>query len=73
MAQSFYLSLIGFIPGLVISWGLYYVLSEWTGLVMRLTPSRILLVAGLTFLMCALSGILAVRKLWSADPAALFK
>ncbi|MBM3963756.1 MAG: FtsX-like permease family protein [Planctomycetes bacterium] len=73
MAQSFYLSLIGFIPGLIISWGLYYVLSEWTGLVMRLTPSRILLVAGLTFLMCAMSGILAVRKLWSADPATLFK
>ncbi|MFN7738318.1 MAG: FtsX-like permease family protein [Pirellula sp.] len=73
MAQSFYLSLIGFIPGLIISWGLYYILSEWTGLVMRLTPSRILLVAGLTFLMCALSGILAVRKLWSADPATLFK
>lgn len=73
MAQSFYLSLIGFLPGLAISWGLYYVLSEWTGLVMRLTPSRILLVAGLTFLMCALSGILAVRKLWSADPATLFK
>ncbi len=73
LAQSFYLSVFGFLPGWFVSWGLYYFLSEWTGLVMRLTPGRIILVAVLTFLMCAISGALAVRKLWSADPATLFK
>jgi putative ABC transport system permease protein len=57
----------------LISWGLYYALAEWTGLVMRLTFSRVVLVFGLTYIMCTVSGLLAVRKLWAADPATLFK
>ncbi|MEQ1827465.1 MAG: FtsX-like permease family protein [Pirellula sp.] len=73
MLQSFYLSIFGFLPGWIMSWGLYHWLAEITGLVMVLTPMRVLLVFGLTFLMCMLSGALAVRKLWAADPATLFK
>jgi putative ABC transport system permease protein len=73
MLQSFYLSIFGFLPGWFISVGLYEFLSEWTGLVMMLTPLRVLLVFFLTFLMCTISGALAVRKLWAADPATLFK
>ena len=73
MLQSFYLSVFGFIPGWLASWGLYKWLSEWTGLVMVLTVPRVLLVFSLTFLMCTISGALAVRKLWAADPATLFK
>ena len=73
MTQSFYLSIFGFFPGWLFSWLLYQLLSEWTGLVMQLSPLRILLVFCLTFVMCAISGALAVRKLWEADPATLFK
>jgi putative ABC transport system permease protein len=73
LAQSFYLCVFGFFPGWLISWGLYYVLAEWTGLVMRLTYPRVALVFGLTYIMCTVSGLLAVRKLWAADPATLFK
>jgi len=73
MLQSFYLSIFGFLPGWLVSWLLYIWLSEATGLVMMLTPSRVLLVFCLTFLMCTISGALAVRKLWGADPATLFK
>lgn len=73
LAQSFYLCVFGFFPGWLISWGLYYVLAEWTGLVMRLTYPRVALVFGLTYIMCTASGLLAVRKLWAADPATLFK
>ncbi len=72
LAQAFYLSIFGFLPGLFVSFLLYYGLSEWTGLTMQLTLPRILLVFGLTFIMCTLSGLLAVRKLWAADPASLF-
>ncbi|MFN7873864.1 MAG: FtsX-like permease family protein [Pirellula sp.] len=71
--QSLYLSVFGFIPGWLVSAGLYYFLAEWTGLVMRLTPSRLALVFCLTLIMCTISGLLAVRKLISADPATLFK
>jgi putative ABC transport system permease protein len=73
MLQSFYLSVFGFLPGWLASWGLYIWLADLTGLVMTLTPLRVLLVFMLTFLMCTISGALAVRKLWKADPAALFK
>lgn len=73
LMQAFYLSLSGFFPGWLLSWILYRGLSEWTGLVMRLTWPRITLVFILTFVMCTLSGLLAVRKLWAADPASLFK
>jgi putative ABC transport system permease protein len=73
MLQSFYLSVFGFLPGWLLSWVLYAWLSEWTGLVMMLTPPRVLSVFCLTFLMCTISGALAVRKLWATDPATLFK
>jgi putative ABC transport system permease protein len=39
---------------------------------MELSISRILSVLGLTLLMCIFSGLLAVRRLWQADPASLF-
>jgi len=73
LSQAFYLCLLGFIPGWIVSWLLYQWLSDWTGLVMRLDSSRVLLVGTLTMLMSGVSGILAVRKLWLSDPAALFK
>ena len=73
MLQSFYLSVFGFLPGWLVSWLLYLWLADLTGLVMMLTAQRILLVFCLTFLMCTISGALAVRKLWAADPATLFK
>ena len=73
MLQSFYLSVFGFLPGWLISWLLYLWLADLTGLVMILTGQRVLLVFCLTFLMCTISGALAVRKLWAADPATLFK
>lgn len=73
MLQSFYLSVFGFLPGWLISWLLYLWLADRTGLVMLLTVPRVFLVFCLTFLMCTISGALAVRKLWAADPATLFK
>ena len=73
MLQSFYLSVFGFLPGWLTSWLLYLWLAELTGLVMLLTAQRVLLVFCLTFVMCTISGALAVRKLWAADPATLFK
>ncbi len=39
---------------------------------MRLTIPRIALVWFLTLAMCLASGMLALRRLWRADPASLF-
>jgi putative ABC transport system permease protein len=72
LSQSIYLTFIGFLPGFAVTVGLYALLGSTTGLIMLLTPMRVLFVFGLTLLMCIISGLLAVRKLISADPANLF-
>jgi putative ABC transport system permease protein len=72
LSQSLYLACLGFLPGWLVSWALYDVLASASGLVMRLTVARIALVWGLTLLMCLASGLLALRRLWRADPASLF-
>ena len=72
ICQSLYLACLGFIPGLLLSWGLYALLAEASGLVMRMTFDRIAFVWLLTLAMCVVSGVLAIRKLFRADPASLF-
>lgn len=72
LCQAMYLACIGFVPGLVITEGLFQLLTYSTGLIMELSVSRVLSVFGLTLLMCVFSGMLAVRRLWQADPASLF-
>ncbi len=72
MAKSMYLSILGFIPGLLISLALYEGLSYYTGLLMILTLTRAAFVYLLTLTMCVVSGCLAMRKVLSVDPAELF-
>jgi putative ABC transport system permease protein len=72
LRQSLYLSLLGFAPGLVISYGAYKLLTAITGLTMQLTLPLAATVLGVTALMCVISGLFAVNKLLQADPAELF-
>jgi putative ABC transport system permease protein len=72
LRQSLYLSLMGFLPGAVLSYACYAGLSAFTGLTMELSVSVVLAVLLVTMAMCAVSGLLALRKLLSADPAELF-
>lgn len=72
MAEALVLAVAGFVPGLLISFGLYSGLAWYTGLLMNLTPARALLVLGLAVVMCLGSGVFAMRKLLLADPAGLF-
>jgi len=72
MEQCLYLSLLGFLPGLAVSYVSYRVLALYTGLTMDLSPALALLVLLATAVMCTLSGLLAVTKLLSTDPAELF-
>jgi putative ABC transport system permease protein len=72
LMQSIYLTFIGFIPGFAVTVGLYTLLGKTTGLIMMLSVERVLFVFVLTLVMCVVSGLLAVRKLLSADPANLF-
>lgn len=72
LSESIYLSVLGFGPGLLISLALYRGLANHTGLMMDLNMPRIMFVYGLTLGMCVISGVLAMRKVLSADPAELF-
>lgn len=70
--QSAILALVGFIPGLLLSCGLYAVLANVTKLTVFMTTTRALQVLVLTFVMCVGSGTLATRKLVQLDPADVF-
>lgn len=72
LSQSFYLAVLGFIPGIFVALGLYQVLAQYSGLIMMMTWQRVVFVFILTLVMCSISGILAIRKLFSSDPASLF-
>ena len=72
LCQSLYLACLGFLPGALVSWGLYSLLAEASGLIMRMTGERVAFVWLLTVAMCLVSGMLAIRKLFRADPASLF-
>ncbi|WP_240928044.1 ABC transporter permease DevC [Thalassoroseus pseudoceratinae] len=71
-AQSIYLAIFGFIPGCLVSIGLFHVLSSETGLIMEMVASRAMYVFLATVVMCLVSGCLAVRKILRLDPAELF-
>lgn len=70
--QALLMSLVSFIPGLVISLIAFEGVNVGTGLTMFLNVERTTMVLGLTVLMCVISGTIALRKLLSADPASLF-
>lgn len=72
VVEAVLLALIGFIPGFLASYGLYYWLAGQTGLLMQMTYWSVGSVLLYTIVMCIASGMLAVRKLLAADPASLF-
>lgn len=70
--EAILLAVAGFLPGLAVSHQLYRLTTEATQLPMHL---RSMLVGGtlmLTVSMCMISGVIAVRKIRSADPADIF-
>ncbi len=69
LLQAWYLACLGFVPGLLLAVGCYDLLAQWTGLLLFLSLPRVLVVFGLTVVMCLGAGSLAVRKVLSADPA----
>ncbi len=70
--QAVILGLAGFIPGYLVSSTIYGALAGTTGLPIEMTGGRALLVLVGTLAACMLSGLLAARKLASADPADLY-
>ncbi len=72
LMESLYLSLLSFVPGMLLSYLMYESLARSTGLLMMMTVPRAASVLLLTLAMCIVSGCLAMRKVLAADPASLF-
>lgn len=70
--ESFILSILGFIPGVLVSQLVYNVSRDATLLPLRMTLARGVAVYFLTMFMCTLSATLATRRLKAADPAEIF-
>jgi putative ABC transport system permease protein len=72
LQQSVLLALVGYVPSLMISWVLYRIVGGSSGLPMIMTWQIAVTVLLLAIVMCVLSGLAALRKLFQADPADLF-
>ncbi|MGB3201883.1 MAG: FtsX-like permease family protein, partial [Nodosilinea sp.] len=72
MQEAMILSVLGFLPGLLISALFYNLGAAVTGLLFQMTLRRIVNIYIMTFVMCLISGAIAVRKVQRTDPAEVF-
>lgn len=72
LQEAFILAILGYIPGFAVTMFLYARARDATLLPVLMSFERAVMVLILTFVMCFISGTIAMRKLRSADPADIF-
>jgi putative ABC transport system permease protein len=72
LQQAAILAVLGYLPGLAIVYWLYGKAAAATSLPLYITQERAITVFLMTLAMCAISGLLAVRKVRRLDPADVF-
>ena len=72
LQQAGILAVLGYLPGVAIAWWLYGKATAATNLPLYINQERAVTVFLLTLGMCAISGLLAVRKVRRLDPAEVF-
>jgi putative ABC transport system permease protein len=72
LQESLILAILGFIPGLLVSFGLYQITFAATLMPVMMKIERAMMVLILTIVMCTVSGAIAMQKLQLADPADVF-
>ena len=72
LQEAFLLAVVGYLPGFACALVLYNVARDATLLPIFMSYNRAIMVIMLTILMCFISGMIAIRKLGSADPADIF-
>ena len=70
--EAVILGVLGFVPGFLISLGIYNLLTNLTGLPLEMGVETAFIVFAGTVAACTMSGAIATRRLASADPADLF-
>ncbi len=71
-ATAFFLAILGFIPGYLLSLGLYHLAESQMFMPMPMNFSKVMTVFLFILSMCAMAGFLAIRKLKAANPADMF-
>ena len=71
-ASAFFLAVLGFIPGYLLSLGLYHMAESKMYMPMPLPFSKVTTVFMFMLSMCFMAGLLAIRKLKDANPADMF-
>ena len=72
LQEALLLALLGYFPGLLLSFGLYQLAYAATLLPIAMKLETAISVLILTIVMCSVSGAIAMRQLSSADPADVF-
>lgn len=72
LQQSVLLAVLGYVPGVVISLALYALTSYMAELPIKMNIARMVAVFSLALGMCCLAGLVAIRKVRTAEPAELF-
>ncbi len=70
--QAFLLAILGFLPGIIVSFGLYDIATNATHLPVIMDLNKVSGVFLSVIIMCIVSGFLAIQKLRSVDPADIF-
>jgi len=71
-ASAFFLAILGFIPGYILSVGLYHLAESEIFMPMPMSFSKVMTVFFFILSMCATASFLAIRKLKDANPADMF-
>jgi len=71
--QALWMAILGYLPSILICWGL----GSWTiatkGIMILVTPTTALGVFGITVIMCVGSALFAIQRVTNVDPAIVFK
>jgi len=72
LQEAAILAVLGYLPGMAIVYWLYGTAAAATNLPLYITPQRATTVFVMTLAMCAVSALMAVRKVQRLDPADVF-
>lgn len=72
LRQAAYLGILAFVPALLIAMLIYAITAQLANIPIEMTWERAIFVLVLSLAMSCLSGLASLRRVWSADPAALF-
>jgi len=71
--QALWMAVLGYLPSLVLCFGVSTWTSATQGILILITPATALGVFGITIVMCVSSALFAIQKVTRVDPAIVFK